>query len=195
MINGNLPGASFHRVVIDEVAGADMATQHLIDLGHREIAIMCGNKQMSKTIQRVQGYERAMKRNGLLPDRKRILYGWFSVGSGKELLTELLASSGGSKVTAVFCANDLIAIGAIKAAIKAELRVPNDLSIIGFDDIPFAANSIPELTTISLKSNELGRTAANVLHKLITDKKVSKLTLLQPELVTRESTAPLNLSG
>jgi LacI family transcriptional regulator len=190
LINGNLPGAPLHRVAVDESAGAEMATQHLIDLGHREIAFIGGYKQMSNTLYRVQGFAKTMARNGLAVDKKRVLHGGFSVEAGKRLMQELLSGSDGGKITAVFCANDLIAIGAIKTAVKAGLRIPEDLSIIGFDDIPFAANSIPELTTISLKSNELGRTAADVLHKLITDKKVSRLTSLQPELAVRESTAP-----
>jgi LacI family transcriptional regulator/LacI family purine nucleotide synthesis repressor len=190
LINGNLPGASLHRVVIDESAGAAMAMQHLIDLGHREIAFIGGYKQMSNTVQRVQGYVKAMERNGLQVDRKRILHGGFSVEAGKKLMAELLKNNEHGRITAVFCANDLIAIGAIKTIVKAGLRVPEDISIIGFDDIPFAANSMPEITTISLKCTELGRLATDVLHKLITNKKVSRLTSIQPEIIVRESTAP-----
>jgi LacI family transcriptional regulator/LacI family purine nucleotide synthesis repressor len=192
LINGNLPGAPLHRVAVDETAGAEMATQHLIDLGHREIAFIGGYKQMSNTLCRVQGFAKAMMRNGLEIDKKRVIHGGFSVEAGKRLMEDLLNGGDSGRISAVFCANDLIAIGAIKTAAKAGIRVPEDLSVIGFDDIPFAANCMPELTTISLKCNELGRTAADVLHKLITDKKVSRLTSLQPELVIRESTAPPN---
>ncbi|WP_274653084.1 LacI family DNA-binding transcriptional regulator [Paenibacillus humicola] len=188
LINGNLPGASLHRVAVDEKAGGDMAAQYLIDLGHREIAFIGGYKQMSNTIYRVQGFISAMERNGLAVDKRRIVYGGLSVDSGKRLMSELLGA--GTPPTAVFCANDLTAIGAIKAAVSAGLRVPEDVSVVGFDDIPFAAHSIPELTTISLKCKEAGRTAADVLHKLITNKKVSKLTSLQPELIVRESAMP-----
>ncbi|MNW58423.1 HTH-type transcriptional repressor CytR [compost metagenome] len=99
-----------------------------------------------------------------------------------------------NRPTAIFCLNDLVAIGVLKAAVKAGLRVPEDLSIIGYDDIPFASNSIPELTTVSLRTHELGRTAGEVLHQMITKSKVNKTTWLKPELIIRESTMPLNKS-
>ena len=92
--------------------------------------------------------------------------------------------------TAIFCANDLVAIGVMKTAHKAGIRVPEELSLIGFDDIPYASNSIPELTTVSLKCYDVGRNAAELLHQMITKNKVSKNTKLRPELIVRESTAP-----
>ncbi|GJM69201.1 hypothetical protein HMSSN036_14170 [Paenibacillus macerans] len=111
----------------------------------------------------------------------------FSVVSGTAFMDRLLSLP--QRPTAIFCLNDLVAIGALKAAAKAGLKVPGDISIVGYDDIPFASNSIPELTTVSLRANELGRTAAEILHKMITKDKVAKTTLLKPELVVRESTS------
>lgn len=188
LINGNMPGEALNRVYTDEKEGAELATQHLIDLGHRKIAFVGGYRRMSNTIQRIQGFVKTMEKNGLQTRKEWILDGGFSVESGKAFLNQLLGLQ--ERPTAVFCANDLVAIGMMKAASKAGLRVPQDLSLIGFDDIPYASNSIPELTTVSLKCYDAGRSAAVMLHQMITKNKVSKKTKLRPELIVRESTAP-----
>ncbi|MBP3966618.1 LacI family DNA-binding transcriptional regulator [Paenibacillus lignilyticus] len=193
LINGNLPGAKFHRVIIDEVAGGVLATEHLIGLGHTDIAFIGGYKQMSNTVQRLEGYTKAMQQAGLQIREDWIITGGFTVEAGKVFMNQLLGGETENRPTAIVCANDLSAIGAIKAAVKHGLRVPEDMSIIGFDDIPLAANVIPELTTISLKCLELGRTAAHILHQLIGKNGIDTLTVLQPELVVRESTAPLRV--
>lgn len=188
LINGNMPGEALNRVYTDEKEGAELATQHLIDLGHRNIAFVGGYRRMSNTIQRIQGFVKTMEKNGLQTRKEWILDGGFSVESGKAFLNQLLGLP--ERPTAVFCANDLVAIGMMKAASKAGIRVPQDLSLIGFDDIPYASNSIPELTTVSLKCYDAGRSAAVMLHQMITKNKVSKKTKLRPELIVRESTAP-----
>lgn len=188
LINGNLPGEGMTRVYADELEGAELATQHLIDLGHTDIAFVGGYKNMSNTIQRTRGFVKTMEKNGVQTRKEWIRDGGFSVEAGKKLMHQLLELP--ERPTAIFCANDLVAIGVMKVAHKAGLRVPQDLSLIGFDDIPYASNSIPELTTISLKCYEVGRNAAELLHQMITKNKVNKSTKLRPELVVRESTAP-----
>jgi LacI family transcriptional regulator len=193
LINGNLPGEGLTRVYIDEREGAELATQHLIDLGHREIAFVGGYKHMSNTLQRVQGFVRTMEKNGCQVRKEWIRHGGFSVDSGKAFMNELLAES--ERPTAIFCANDLVAIGVMKSAQKAGVSVPHDLSLVGFDDIPYASDSIPELTTVSLKCYDVGRNAAELLHQMITKTKVSKNTKVRPELIIRESTAPFHRSG
>ncbi|WP_276352233.1 LacI family DNA-binding transcriptional regulator [Cohnella caldifontis] len=189
LINGDLPGASLHRVATDERLGAELAARHLLELGHRDIAIVGGYRNMRNTIQRTSGVVRTMERSGLKVRKEWVLGEGFSVDSGEAFIGQLLSMP--ERPTAVFCMNDLVAIGVLKGAVKAGLRVPRDLSIVGCDDIPFAANSIPGLTTISLKASELGRTAAEIFHKLIAGEKVRKTTVLQPELIVRESTAPI----
>ncbi|XEC93583.1 LacI family DNA-binding transcriptional regulator [Paenibacillus tarimensis] len=193
MINGHLPGTSIHRVNADERAGAEMAVQHLIDLGHRDIAFIGGYKQMSNTNMRMQSYVRTMTANGIRVDERKIRLGGFNVDQGKSLMEELLGLP--ERPTAVFCANDMVAIGAIKAARKAGLHIPDDLSIIGFDDVPTASSFIPELTTVSLKSRLLGQTGADVLHGLIMKSKMKKVTVIQPELIVRESTGPVKVAS
>lgn len=143
---------------------------------------------MSNTLQRIQGFVKTMEKNGIPIRKEWIMDGGFSVDSGKSFMERLLSSP--KRPTAVFCANDLVAIGALKAASKAGLRVPEELSIIGFDDIPYASNSIPELTTVSLKCFEMGQHAADQIHLMITGNKPSIRTKIRPELVVRESTAP-----
>ncbi|QHW35021.1 LacI family transcriptional regulator [Paenibacillus rhizovicinus] len=189
-INGNLPGAKFHRVVIDEVAGGRMVTEHLIGLGHRDIAFIGGYPQMSNTVGRLEGFRAAMADAGLTVHEDWIDHGGFSVQRGKNMMGRLLDMEG-DRPTAVVCANDLVGIGAIKAAVKAGLQVPRDISITGVDGVPLAASVIPELTTMSLRCLELGRSAAFVMHQLISKSAdVNLLTTLTPELTIRESTAP-----
>ncbi|WP_028608840.1 LacI family DNA-binding transcriptional regulator [Paenibacillus harenae] len=188
LINGNLPGEGLTRIYADEREGAELATQHLIDLGHRNIAFVGGFRKMSNTLQRIQGFVRTMEKNGLQARKEWVLDGGFSVETGKSFLNRLLDLP--ERPTAIFCANDLVAIGVMKAANKAGLQVPQDLSLVGFDDIPYASNSIPELTTVSLKCYDVGRGAAELLHQMITKNKVGKNTKIRPELIVRESTAP-----
>ncbi|MFD2613492.1 LacI family DNA-binding transcriptional regulator [Paenibacillus gansuensis] len=187
-VNGRLSGSSMHRVVVNETAGAEQATQHLIHLGHKDIVMIGGFDHMSNTVARVKGFKKAMKENGLSIGADKVIYGGFSVDDGRRLMDELLCRK--KRPSAVFCINDLTAIGAMKAAFKAGLRIPEDLSIVGFDDIPFASHSIPELTSVSLKCNELGRTAAEMMHRLIRKEKVKKQITIEPDIRVRDTTGP-----
>lgn len=191
LINGNLPGTKLHRVAADQKLGAELAVQHLIDLGHRDIAVIGGFLHMSNTQQRLLGFRTAMRDNGLTIRKEWMLHGGFSVNMGYKFAEKVLNLP--SRPTAIVCMNDLVAIGALKAADRAGIAVPAELSIIGYDDIPFASYSIPELTTVSLKANEIGRLTAETLHKLITGKKVPRLHSVVPELVVRQTTAAPHL--
>lgn len=187
LINGHLPEQQLNRIYVDEKAGAVLATEHLARLGHRHIAFAGGYRQMSNTLQRIQGFRTTMKKHGLRVRPEWLLNGGFSVECGKALMRKLLA--GEQRPSAIFCANDLVAIGVMKEAYKAGLRVPEDVSIIDFDDIPFASHSIPELTTVSLKCYDVGKGAAELMHGMISKNKVRRKTVIQPELVVRETTS------
>ncbi|WP_020617144.1 LacI family DNA-binding transcriptional regulator [Paenibacillus daejeonensis] len=191
LVNGQVPGTDMHRVYVDEREGAQLATQYLIHLGHREIAFVGGYVHMTNTLERLQGFNEAMRDNGLTPRKEWMLNGDFSVESGKRYFNRLLSLP--KLPTAIFCANDLVAVGVMKAAHKAGIRVPEDLSLIGFDDIPYAANSIPELTTVSLKCYDVGRIAADQICGMMNGELVSKAIKVKPELVIRESATPLNI--
>ncbi|HEY0826860.1 MAG TPA: LacI family DNA-binding transcriptional regulator [Bacilli bacterium] len=186
LVNGNLSNASCYRVITDEFLGAKLATQHLIDLGHKDIGFLGGLDFMVPTVQKVKGFYQTMKDNGLEIRKEWTLHGEFSIPDGRRLMEQFLLMK--SKPTAIFCVNDFTAIGAIKAVVEKGLRIPEDIAIIGFDDTPLASAIIPELTTVSQQSQELGRTAVEVLHKLINKEKVKKLTVIKPELIVRQST-------
>lgn len=188
MINGNLPNTKIHRVAVDQRLGAELAAQHLIDLGHRDIAVIGGFAHMSNTQQRIQGFRTAMRNNGLEVRKEWMIQGGFSVNMGFKFAEQVLKLP--DRPTAIMCMNDLVAIGALKAADRAGLAVPAELSIVGYDDIPFASFSIPELTTVSLMASEIGGLAADMLHKLIAGKQVSRLHSVIPELRVRQTTAP-----
>ncbi|WP_026567651.1 LacI family DNA-binding transcriptional regulator [Bacillus sp. UNC41MFS5] len=191
LVNGNLPDSSLHRVIINEGKGAEMLTQHLIDLGHNEIAFFGGYDYVSTTTHKVKTFKKTMKANGFKVPNEWVLYGDFSMDAGKKMMAEILKRE--NRPTAIFCVNDVTAVGAVKVAVEAGLRIPEDMAIVGFDDTILASTVIPELTTVSQKSLELGKNAVNILHKLINNEKVKKVTVIEPELVIRDSTIPKSL--
>lgn len=188
LLNGSLPKTKLNRVAADQKLGAQLAVQHLIDLGHRDIAVIGGFSKMTNTQQRLAGFRTAMKDAGLPVHREWVMTEGFSVEKGQEFAAQLLDSK--RRPSAIFCMNDLLAIGALKAAHRAGISVPEQLSIVGYDDIPQATYCIPELTTVSLLSQETGRQAARTLDKMIAGKKVPLLQTIVPELIIRETTAP-----
>lgn len=185
LVNGNLPGSKLHRVFTDEAKGAELATRYLIEQGHQNIAFIAGNSNMSTTEQKVKGFKKVVKEYGLNVPKEHILYGDFSMSWGEKAMTALLDLP--SCPSAVFCINDNTAVGAVKAAFKKGLKIPQDVSIVGFDDIQLASVINPELTTVSQKTDLLGRTAVNVLHKLIIKETVKRHTIIEPELMIRGS--------
>lgn len=189
LINGSLKNADLTRVVTDEYAGAVSAVQHLIGLGHRDIGFIGGENHMTTTSIKIRAFRKTLKEAGLPVREEWILPDSFSVDSGRQQMEKLLKLP--AKPTAVLCVNDFTAIGAIKTAIENGLKIPDDLSIVGFDDIPLAHHVIPELTTVSQQANELGRTAVKLLRQLMNKEKVKKRTSLEPQLIIRQSTARL----
>lgn len=188
LINGHVPRGNLIKVVMDEVKGAELAVQHLIDLGHMDIAFIGGGNNTSTTVQKISAIRSKLEAHGLKLPEDRILYGDFSIPCGKELMSRIIAMT--PRPSAALCVNDNIAIGAIKAAAEAGLRIPQDISIVGFDDTPLATSVIPELTTISQSAHQLGQYAVETVHKLIIGEKTRKLTVLEPQLMVRQSTGP-----
>ncbi|MCM3748581.1 LacI family transcriptional regulator [Paenibacillus pasadenensis] len=189
LVNGNLPGTELHRVATDEGKGAAMATQYLIEQGHRDIAYIAGMSTTTTSAQKLRAFKRVMNQNNLDVPKERVLYGDFTMEAGERLMDEILRAP--ERPTAVLCVNDFTAVGAIKTAIKAGLSIPNDMTIVGFDDIPLASSIFPELTTVKQQMDQLGSQAFQVLHKLIMKEKVKRLTVIEPELVVRESSREL----
>lgn len=190
LVNGSMPRLTVPKVQTDEAEGLRLAARHLIGLGHREIGFIGGESSIANTVVKVTALRSILQDNGISLHSELVLYGGFSVSSGRELMSRLLAAP--NRPTAVMCVNDNVAIGALKAAFELGVRVPADISITGFDDTPLASSVIPELTTVSQNSHMLGQSAVQILHGMINKEKPKKVTVLQPELICRQSTGPAN---
>lgn len=188
VIQGSLPGSTAPSIDIDNVASARAAVEHLIGLGHRRIACIT-NAPMTYTAaaDRLAGYRAALEAAGIAADPALVEEGGYDASSGHRAMVALLARG---RPDAVFVASDVVALGAIGAIREAGLSVPEDISVVGFDDIPLAAYFDPPLTTIRLPANELGLAAGTALLDLIAGREVPIRTLLATRIVVRSSTAP-----
>lgn len=185
-----IPGANFPQVCIDNVAAARAAVRHLIELGHTRVAYLSGPQTNILERQRLEGYRQALKEAGIAAVDSLIMSGDFTFRTGVEAGKTLLALSTQLRPTALFAANDEMAIGLIKTVNAGGLRVPRDLSVVGFDGIPYADYCEPTLTTIVQPRRELGASAAAELIALMTmeTSAVRKDIELPATLVLRDST-------
>ena len=167
----------------DSREGISLAVRHLNNLGHRKIAFLNGSMYSRVSDQRQEAFESAMKEMNLDIDPKLMAYGYYVADSAKYHVPGFLAEG----ATAIVCGNDLIAKGVIEECTSRGFNVPEDISVIGFDDIPLAAALTPPLSTIAQDRNAIGRCAYTVLNSLIHHIAIS-MTLLRPKLVEREST-------
>lgn len=167
----------------DNYEGIDMAVKHLFSLGHQKIAFLNGSLYSLVSDQRLEAFEASMKEVGLEVSEDLVAYGHFVSDSAQYHVPGFLAAG----ATAIVCGNDLIAKGVIDECVARGFRVPEDISVVGFDDIPVAATTTPPLTTIHQERVELGKCAYAVLKSLINHISISK-TLLRPRLVIRDST-------
>ena len=186
VIQGSLPGTSTPSVDIDNVASARLAVEHLVALGHRRVACIT-NAPLAYTAarDRLEGYHAALRRAGFEAPDELVVEGAFDAPSGRLAMNLLL---GRRPPSAVFVASDIVALGAIAAINDAGFRVPEDISVIGFDDVPLAAYFDPPLTTIRLPAFELGLAAGRALLDRIAGRDVPARTLLSTELIVRAST-------
>ena len=187
VLMGHLEDSNLHSVDVDNRAAAEQAVQHLIALGHRQIACIT-NAPASYTAapQRVQGYLDALAAAGIFPNPNLIHYADFDPESGYACMKSLLQS--GETVTAVFVASDNVAMGAKSAIREAGLRVPEDISLMGFDDIPWAKYSDPPLSTVHLPAEALAQQACVMLMDLMQGQQPAVLRLdLETELILRSS--------
>ena len=174
---------------IDQRAGARLATQHLLDLGHRRIAHVTGPMDWVEAEQRRDGWRTAQAERDLLPGPE--LTGDWSAASG-HAAGALIAED--PTVTAVFVANDGMALGVLKALHERGRRVPEDISVVGFDDVPEAAYFWPALTTVRQDFAALGRGAVDLALRALEGEEEPALDLVAPEVVVRASTGPARSS-
>ncbi|MDQ0894115.1 LacI family DNA-binding transcriptional regulator [Agromyces ramosus] len=170
-------------------SGGLMATRHLIELGHRRIAAITGPEDMMCSLARLDGYRSAMNSAGLSIDPAYVRFGDFHVSGGRDRAGELLALD--APPTAIFAGSDLQALGALDAARAFGLRVPEDVSIVGYDDIPLARWVTPRLTTVHQPLKRMGEEAARLVIRLSDEQPATTPRMdLATSLVVRESTAP-----
>lgn len=184
---GNPPGDGGYRVDIANTPAAHAAVTHLIDGGHREIAYVSYSEPHYRSAdERLAGYRQALEAAGLAFEPERMEYASYSAASGYAAMRRLLGR--GARFTAVFCGNDTVAFGAMTALREAGLRVPGDVAVVGFDDIPMAAYAAPPLTTVVNPAVESGRRAAEMLISLVhgTEPRERQVVLPSP-LVVRDS--------
>ncbi len=187
---GRLPDVEIPYVDVDNVGGARMATEYLIGLGHRRIGLVT-NAPLSYTAsaERLAGYRQALEAAGLSFEEGLVRYGDFTPQSGYQAMMSLLQVR--PLPTAVFVASDTVALGALQAIRHVGLRIPEDISLIGFDDIPLAGFLDPPLTTIHLPAFNLGWEAAEMLLRRLHGEEIPSpaARLLATHLVERESCA------
>ncbi len=188
LINNEQSGSYTYSVGTDDAAGAALATTYLLDQGHRAIGYIHGPLLKQSTQDRYRGYMRTLGEHGIVPDPSLVVIGNGQADGGQQAMQELLQRR--PRPTAVFCFNDLTAIGALRAIRSAGLAAPRDVSIIGYDDIALAAYAEPPLTTIAQQTFELGRRAMLLSLDLMAGKEVTSL-ILPATLVERASCAPI----
>lgn len=183
-----IKGYGLFALNFDNFAGGILATEHLITLGHRKIAFIAGDPAHPDANERFRGYTTALKNAGISFDAKLVIPGDYQVDSGVTATDQLLSSR--RKFTALFCANDQMAYGAALSLHRRGLRIPEDVSLIGFDDLYHSIYVAPPLSTVHQPAYELGRlTASSILQMLAGTKPTAEMPA--PELIIRESTAKL----
>ena len=194
VLDRRIPGVETDFVCSDSVDGAKLLVKLLIRLGHKRIAIITGTKSVSTSVDRVTGYKQALKEAGL-SDNELVYYGEFNQQSGYDLTKQAMMQS--PKPTAIFGANNFILIGIIKALHDLKFNVPEDVSVVGFDDLPESMLVTPFLTVATQPAYEMGRLATELLLNRISGGLSDECQelILPTEIIERKSTAPTRSSN
>ncbi len=178
-------------VLLDNVAGSKLAMEHLIQLGHRRIGLVGAPTSASVGADRFLGYQKALQDHGIEVDQSLIQMGDFKEPGGYRATLRLLELE--RKPTAVFAANNLMTMGMLKAVREKGVRIPEDLSVIGFDDMPWLTLITPPMTTVGQPVYKMGAEAARLLFERLSSgpEKPPSRIVLKPELIIRSSTAPV----
>jgi len=183
---GRLPA-----VISDDMLGMRLAVDHLVDLGHSQIAHLAGPESLSTGMARRLGFEQAMRTHGLTPAHV-VMADAYAIESGNLAMQQLLALRSRGVFTAVVAANDLIALGALQALRSAGVAVPTEMSIVGHNDMPLLDQVHPPLTSVRIQHYQMGYTSARLLLDALHDSPGSQdvTVMLPPQLMVRASTAP-----
>jgi LacI family purine nucleotide synthesis repressor len=184
---GNDPAhPQLNSIDVDNFDGAYKATSHLARLGHRRIALVLGSLAMQESLDRRSGYLKAMQDAGLTPEPDLMAVGSYAAETGYETMQRWIAA--GTCPSAVFCASDAIALGVLLALYKAGLRVPDQVAVVGFDDVPSSQYTAPPLTTVHQPIYDKGVQAANIIiDRIEGDVSEPVHVKLEAALVVRES--------
>jgi LacI family transcriptional regulator len=190
LFDRELPRVAADTVKVDSVLGGRLATDHLLSLGHQRIAIIHGPVVRSTGAERLQGYLNSLQEAGMRPQPALIREGNFKADSGRELAQRLLDLS--PPPTALFCTNNLMTVGALQTLGERGVRIPQDLSLVGYDDMEWWTLTHPPLTTVGQPVYELGREAMRlVLAQIQTPgRRRPQRVVLKPELILRNSCGP-----
>lgn len=177
-------------IVVDFASAAYVAGRHLVNLGHTRIAYLAGPSATEASQVRRTGLEQAMQEANLTLDPELCLSGFPNVEGGFQAASVLLSMPENERPTAIMCYNDIVAIGALQAIRAHNLRVPEDISVVGFDDIAMAAHTNPPLTTIDQPKHRLGKLAMRMVRQMLQGEAIQGkgYTLVESPLVVREST-------
>jgi LacI family transcriptional regulator len=188
LMNQRKLAEKYPNILVEYATGFREALDHLLALGHRDIGFIAGPQWLNSAQGRKEAFKAALRGHGLHVKNEWIATGDMRVEGGHAAMEKLLAQK--PRPTAVLASNDLMAVGALQAAHAAKIRVPKELSIIGFDDIPIAAMVHPALSTIRHPRREVAARAFDSLRQILQGKEVAGAPPLQPHLVVRDSTAP-----
>lgn len=188
VIGRDVKGPRLYGLNFDNVEGGRLATQHLVECGHTRIAFITGDPEHPDALERQRGYRKALSDAGIPFNPSLVVPGDYHEASGLMAVSKLLEER--REFTAIVAANDQSAVGAILGLYRKGLRVPDDVSVVGFDDVSFAKYSIPPLTTVRYPVYEMGRLSALCMFDLLRGA-VPAAQLPAPQLVSRESTRRL----
>lgn len=184
-----LPDGSHRCVGYDNRAGAEAMTRYILELGHREIGVIEGPSDVSDRARlRTLGVENALEDYGLVLPPERVARHPYSVRNGREGLAQLLESA--PEITAVICGNDVLAIGALMEAQSRGLRVPEDLSICGYDGLDIAQEMVPQITTVHVPTAHMGLKAGESIVGILSGEETPRAVEIETTVVPGGSTAP-----
>jgi LacI family transcriptional regulator len=195
VVDRELPDMETDQILVDNFAGGYIAGQYLTHLGHRRLACIGGPLRLTPSAQRIQGFTHALEEANLPFDPEYMVRGDFRFPSGEQAMDHLI-EMGSRRPSAVFVCNDMMAFGAIRSAHKHQLQVPQDLSIIGFDDIPLAQAVSPGLTTIAQPIAQLAQKSIDLLLEKMNRRSAAaepcetQRIMLAPHLIERDTCAP-----